>query len=52
MVQAPVFHRRVQERILDEYEYENAAPGERKALLRREDLHYTNISSWRRKRVG
>jgi site-specific DNA recombinase len=36
--------------ILDEYE--NAAPGERKALLRREDLHYTNISSWRRKRVG
>jgi hypothetical protein len=37
-------------RILDEYE--NAAPGERTALLRREDLHYTNISSWRRKRVG
>ena len=36
-------------RILDEYE--NATPGERKALLRREDLHYTNISSWRRKRT-
>jgi hypothetical protein len=37
-------------RILDEYE--TAAPGERKALLRREDLHYRNISSWRRKRMG
>jgi len=37
-------------RILDEYL--NAAPGERSALLRREGLHYTNISSWRRKRVG
>jgi DNA invertase Pin-like site-specific DNA recombinase len=37
-------------RILDEYE--NAAPGERSALLRREGLHYTNISSWRRKRMG
>jgi len=37
-------------RILDEYE--NAAPGERTALLRREGLHYTNISSWRRKRGG
>ena len=37
-------------RILDEYE--NAGPGERSALLRREGLHYTNISSWRRKRVG
>jgi site-specific DNA recombinase len=37
-------------RILDEYE--NTAPGERSALLRREDLHYTNISSWRRKRIG
>ena len=37
-------------RILDEYE--NAAPGERTALLRREGLHYTNISSWRRKRMG
>jgi hypothetical protein len=33
-------------------EYENAGPGERSALLRREGLHYTNISSWRRKRVG
>jgi site-specific DNA recombinase len=39
-------------RILDEYEYENATPGERKALLRREGLHYTNISSWRSKRDG
>jgi hypothetical protein len=37
-------------RILEEYE--NAGPGERSALLRREGLHYTNISSWRRKRVG
>jgi hypothetical protein len=37
-------------RVLDEYK--NAAPGERRALLRREGLHYTNISSWRRKRVG
>jgi hypothetical protein len=37
-------------RILDEYE--NAGPGERSALLRRESLHYTNISSWHRKRVG
>ena len=41
-------------RILDEYEYEyeNATPGERRTLLRREGLHYTNISSWRRKRMG
>jgi hypothetical protein len=37
-------------RVLDEYK--NAAPGERRALLRREGLHYTNISSWRRKRMG
>jgi site-specific DNA recombinase len=37
-------------RILDEYE--NAGPRERGALLRREGLHYTNISSWRRKRMG
>jgi site-specific DNA recombinase len=35
--------------ILDEYE--NAAPGERKVLLHREDLHYRNISLWRRKRM-
>jgi site-specific DNA recombinase len=34
------------------HEYENAGPGERSALLRREGLHYTNISSWRRKSIG
>jgi predicted RNase H-like nuclease (RuvC/YqgF family) len=37
-------------RILDEYE--NAAPGERIALLRREGLYSRNISMWRRKRMG
>jgi DNA invertase Pin-like site-specific DNA recombinase len=37
-------------RILEEYE--NAGPEERRALLRREDLHYRNISSWRQKRRG
>ena len=33
-------------RILDEYE--NAGPGERGALLRREDLYSSHISGWRR----
>jgi site-specific DNA recombinase len=37
-------------RILDEYE--NAAPGERSALLRREGLYFSIIAYWRRKRVG
>jgi hypothetical protein len=37
-------------RILEEYE--DAGPEERRALLLREDLHYRNISSWRRKMRG
>jgi DNA invertase Pin-like site-specific DNA recombinase len=37
-------------RILDEYE--NAGPGERIALLRREGLYPGAISAWRRKRMG
>jgi DNA invertase Pin-like site-specific DNA recombinase len=45
-----IFTEEYKNRILDEYE--NAGPGERSALLRREGLHYTNISSWRRKRGG
>jgi DNA invertase Pin-like site-specific DNA recombinase len=37
-------------RILDEYD--NAGPGERIALLRREDLYVSIIAYWRRKRMG
>ena len=51
MVEAPDFHRRVQGPH-SRTSTRTRAPGERSALLRREGLHYTNISSWRRKRVG
>jgi site-specific DNA recombinase len=44
------FTQEYKSRILDEYE--NATPGERIALLRREGLYYKNISSWRSKRMG
>jgi DNA invertase Pin-like site-specific DNA recombinase len=45
-----VFTEEYKSRILDEYE--NAGPGERAALMRREGLYVSIIAYWRRKRVG